>query len=139
MQLLSSIKAFLSSVKAYLSTPAFNSTRATIYAASSAILIALVAQGKLSQDRADLIGAIVAAAFSPLLASIFAPAGFRTWLFGLLAPIQGLLVAIGGANNLWVVLIGAVITSVLTTSVASANVHKANSGVGAPTSAGPTS
>ncbi|MEE3066552.1 MAG: hypothetical protein VYA67_21860 [Actinomycetota bacterium] len=125
---LSKVKAALSALKSYLSTPQFNSTRATLYAASSAVLIALVAQGKLSQDRADLIGAVAAAAFSPLLAAIFAPSGLRTWLFGLLGPAQGLLVAVGGANNLWVVLIGAVVSSVLSTSIASANVYRANTG-----------
>jgi hypothetical protein len=118
---------FLSSIKAFLSTPAFNNLRAVLYVALPAALLSLVTQGKLSQDHAALWAAVAVAALSPAIASIFAPNGWRTYLFGLLILVQGLLVGLGGANNnVWCTLVVAVLGSFITSGVAAANVHRAN-------------
>lgn len=121
----------LSSVKAFFSTPFFNYSRALLYVAIPAWLYQLVKEGRLPQDRADLITAVVLAAVGPALAAVFAPNGWRTWLFGLAAPVQGLLVGIGGLSHnalgmLAIAMLGAVVTS----AAAASNVHrpKAQSG-----------
>jgi hypothetical protein len=114
---------FLSTLKAYLTSPTFNTVRAILYAAVPASLGALVTAGKLSQNTSDLWVAIVVAFFGPALASVFAPNGWRTWVFGLLAPIQALLVGVGGAHNVVGMLIAAIIGAVLTGGVAASNVR----------------
>lgn len=124
-QYLSSLKQYLSSLKAFLSSPKFNTLRAVIYAALPAALGALVTQGKLSQDTANLWIAVGVAFFGPALSSIFAPNGWRTWVFQIIAPVQALLVGIGGAHNIAAAMGAAVLSSVVTSGVAASNVRRA--------------
>lgn len=115
----------LSSVKAFFSTPFFNYSRALLYVAIPAWLYQLVKEGRLPQDHADLITAVVLAVFGPALAAVFAPNGWRTWLFGLAAPVQGLLVGLGGlSHNALGMLVIAMLGAVVTSGVAAANVHR---------------
>lgn len=114
----------LAKIKVWLTSPAFNTVRAVIYAAVPAVLGALVTAGKLTQDHAALWTAVGVAFFGPALAAIFAPNGWRTWLFTLIAPVQALLVGLGGANNVVVAVIVAVLTSVVSSGVAASNVHR---------------
>ncbi|OBJ05241.1 hypothetical protein [Mycobacterium sp. 1465703.0] len=116
--------AKLALLKAWLTSPKANTVRAVIYAAVPAVLGALVSTGKLTQDHAALWSAVGVAFFGPALAAIFAPNGWRTWLFGLIAPVQALLVGLGGANNVVVAVIVAVLTSVVSSGVAASNVHR---------------
>ncbi|MDV6979675.1 phage holin [Mycobacterium intracellulare] len=112
-------------IKAFLSTPLFNNLRAMLYVAVPAVLLELVKDGRLSQDRATLWSAVAIAALSPALATVFAPAGWRTYVSGLLIPVQALLVGIGGANNLWALMGAAVIGSIVSSGLWAANVHNA--------------
>ena len=115
----------LSSVKAFFSTPTFNYIRALLYVAIPAWLIELVNEGRLTQDRANLVTAVVLAAVGPALAAVFAPNGWRTWLFGLAAPVQGLLVGLGGiSHNALGMLVIAMLGAVVTSGVAASNVHR---------------
>lgn len=123
--LLTKVKALLALVKAFFSTPLFNTGRSMLYVTASAVLTSLVAQDKLSSNVAAVWTALAAAVLSPALASIFAPDGWRTWLFRVLAPAQGLLVYFGSSNSVWVVLAAAVVSSWLSTGFAAANVHNA--------------
>lgn len=120
----------LSKIKAWMTTPAFNSVRAMLYVAVPAVLVELVKEGRLTQDHANLWGAVAVAAFGPALASFFAPNGWKTWLFGLFAPIQAALVGLGGANNVWLMLTAAVLGSVITSGLAASNVHTTESASG---------
>lgn len=120
------MSSFLAKVKTALTSPAFNNIRAILYVALPAALTALVKMGRLSQDHANLWTAVGIAALSPLIAAIWAPAGLRTYLFGLLIPVQALLVAYGGANNMLGVLVAAIATAFISNGLAAANVHKAN-------------
>jgi len=113
----------LAKLKAWATSPAFNTVRAVIYAAVPAVLGALVTAGKLSQDHAALWSAVGVAFFGPALAAVFAPNGWRTWLFGLVAPVQALLVGLGGANNVVAAVVAAVLTSIASSGVAASNVH----------------
>lgn len=113
----------LAKLKAWATSPAFNTVRAVIYAAVPAVLGALVTAGKLSQDHAALWSAVGVAFFGPALATVFAPNGWRTWLFGLVAPVQALLVGLGGANNVVAAVVAAVLTSIVSSGVAASNVH----------------
>ncbi|ETB35830.1 MULTISPECIES: phage holin [Mycobacterium avium complex (MAC)] len=113
----------LAKLKAWATSPAFNTVRAVIYAAVPAVLGALVTAGKLSQDHAALWSAVGVAFFGPALAAVFAPNGWRTWLFGLVAPVQALLVGLGGANNVVAAVVAAVLTSIVSSGVAASNVH----------------
>lgn len=113
----------LAKLKAWATSPAFNTLRAVIYAAVPAVLGALVTAGKLSQDHAALWSAVGVAFFGPALAAVFAPNGWRTWLFGLVAPVQALLVGLGGANNVVAAVVAAVLTSIVSSGVAASNVH----------------
>ncbi|WP_088294989.1 phage holin [Mycobacterium avium] len=115
----------LAKLKAWATSPAFNTVRAVIYAAVPAVLGALVTAGKLSQDHAALWSAVGVAFFGPALAAVFAPNGWRTWLFGLVAPVQALLVGLGGANNVVAAVVAAVLTSIVSSGVAASNVHHA--------------
>jgi hypothetical protein len=126
------VSSLLARIKAFLSTPLFNNIRAVLYVAVPAGLWQLVAQGHLSQDAARLWSAIVVAAAAPTLASIFAPKGFKTYLAGLLVPVQGLLVYLGGTNNTWFLLASAVVGSILSSGLWAANVHAASSGEATP-------
>lgn len=110
-------------IKAFLTSPTFNTVRAVLYVAIPAALIALVNGRKLSQDNANLWVAVVLAALSPAIASVFAPGGLRTWVYGLLAPVQAALIGFGGANNVYALVIAAVVGSLVTSGVAAANVH----------------
>ncbi|MDP7703166.1 hypothetical protein [Mycobacterium sp. TY815] len=115
----------LSSVKAFFTTPFFNYGRALLYVAIPAWLYQLVTDGRLSQDRADLVIAVVLAAIGPALAAVFAPNGWRTWLFGLATPIQGLLVGIGGiSHNALGMLVIALLGAFITSGFAAANVRR---------------
>lgn len=117
----------LSAVKAFFTTPFFNYSRALLYVAIPAWLYQLVKEGRLPQDHADLITAVVLAAFGPALAAVFAPNGWRTWLFGLAAPVQGLLVGLGGiSHNALGMLVIAMLGAVVTSAAAAANVHRPN-------------
>lgn len=113
----------LAKLKAWATSPAFNTVRAVIYAAVPAVLGALVTAGKLSQDHAALWSAVGVAFFGPALAAVFAPNGWRKWLFGLVAPVQALLVGLGGANNVVAAVVAAVLTSIASSGVAASNVH----------------
>lgn len=115
----------LSSVKAFFTTPFFNYSRALLYVAIPAWLYQLVKEERLPQDHADLITAVVLAIFGPALAAVFAPNGWRTWLFGLAAPVQGLLVGLGGiSHNALGMLVIAMLGAVMTSAAAAANVHR---------------
>ncbi|EFG75292.1 hypothetical protein HMPREF0591_4792 [Mycobacterium parascrofulaceum ATCC BAA-614] len=113
----------LAYIKAFLSTPLFNNLRAMLYVAVPAVLLELVKDGRLSQDRATLWSAVAIAALSPALAAVFAPAGWRTYVSGLLIPVQALLVGIGGANHLWALMAAAVVGSIISSGIWAANVH----------------
>ncbi|OIN79784.1 phage holin [Mycobacterium malmoense] len=113
----------LSDVKAFFSTPLFNNIRAVLYVAVPAVLLELAKQGHLSQNDALLWTAVAVAAAGPALASVFAPAGFKTYIAGLLVPVQALLVGIGGAHNLWLPLGAAVVGSIISSGIWAANVH----------------
>lgn len=116
---------FLASVKSFFSTPLFNYIRALLYVALPAWLIELVNEGRLTQDRANLVAAVVLAALGPALAAIFAPNGWRTYLFGLAVPVQGLLVGLGAvSNNALGMLVIAMLGAVVTSGVAASNVHR---------------
>lgn len=119
---------FLSSIKAFLSTPLFNNLRAVLYVALPAALLSLVTSGKLDHNTAELWIAVTVAALSPAVASVFAPNGLKTYLAILLVPVQGLLVGIGGDNNMWLMLGAAVIGSVISSGLWAANVHNAPAG-----------
>lgn len=117
----------LTKIREFFTSPAFNTLRAMLYVALPAWLTQLVIEGRLSQDHANLWTAVIVAALSPALASIFAPNGWRTYLFLIATPVQGLLVGLGGASNnalgsLAVAVIGAFVTS----GIAAANVHRAD-------------
>lgn len=115
----------LSSVKAFFTTPFFNYGRALLYVAIPAWLYQLVTDGRLSQDRADLVIAVVLAAIGPALAAVFAPNGWRTWLFGLATPVQGLLVGFGGiSHNALGMLVIALLGAFITSGFAAANVRR---------------
>lgn len=115
----------LSSVKTFVASSSFASLRALLYVALPAWLLALVTEGRLSQDRADLWTAVVVAALGPALAAVFAPNGWRTWLFGLAAPVQGLLVGLGAiSHNALGMLVIAMLGAVVTSGVAASNVHR---------------
>lgn len=115
----------LSYIKAFLSTPLFNNLRAMAYVAVPAVLLELAKDGRLSQDRANLLIAVVVAALAPTLASIFAPSGLRTWLSGLLIPVQAALVGFGGATHTWLLVAAAVVGSFISSGIWAANVHNA--------------
>lgn len=115
----------LSSVKAFFSTPRFNTIRAMLYVAIPAVLLELVKDGRLAQDTANLWIAVIVAALSPALASIFAPSGLKTYIAVLLIPVQALLVGLGGEHNIWLMLGAAVIGSIISSGIWAANVHAA--------------
>lgn len=122
--------SFLSNIKAFFSSPTFNTLRAMLYVALPAWLVQLVTEGKLSQDHANLWIAVAIAALSPALASIFAPNGWRTYLFLIGVPIQGLLVGLGGwSNNALGTLVIALIGAFVSNGVAASNVHRASTEV----------
>ncbi len=115
----------LSAIKAYIATPSAGYIRAVLYVAIPAWLLELVTAGKLAQDRADLVTAVVLAALGPALAAVFAPNGWRTYLYSLAAPVQGLLVGIGGVtHNALGMLAIAILGSVVTSGLAASNVHR---------------
>lgn len=115
----------LTKVKAWLTSPAFNYLRAALYVAVPAWLFELVKNGQLTQDKANLWIAVAVAALSPALASIFAPNGWRTYLFLVASPVQGLLVGLGGwSNNALGLLVIALLGSLATSTVAASNVHR---------------
>lgn len=128
MKILATVKTALVAVKAFFSTPLFNNVRAVLYVAIPAALIELVKQGHLSQDAARLWTAVVVAALAPTLAAIFAPSGLKTYVAGLLAPVQGLLVFLGGTGNEWFLLFAAAIGSIISSGLWAANVHAATPG-----------
>jgi len=115
----------LSKLKSYLSSPAFNNLRAVLYVALPAALWQLAKTGQLSTDHATLLAAVAVAAASPALASVFAPSGLKTYIAGLLVPVQAALVGIGGASNTWAMLAAAVIGSIVSSGLWAANVHNA--------------
>lgn len=118
--------SFLARIKAFFSTPWFNYGRALLYVALPAWLFELVKDGRLSQDHANLWAAVAIAVFSPALASIFAPNGWRTYFFVVAGAVQGLLVGLGGiSNNALGSLVIALLGAVLTSGIAAANVHQA--------------
>lgn len=113
----------LAYIKAFLSTPLFNNLRAMAYVAVPAVLLELVREGRLSQDHAALWAAVAVAASGPALATIFAPNGWRTYVSGLLIPVQALLVGLGGATHTWMLLGAAVVGSFISSGIWAANVH----------------
>ena len=116
----------LAKIKAFFSTPFFNYARALLYVAIPAWLLTLAKDGHLTQDRANLWTAVALAALGPALASIFAPNGWRTYLFLLAVPVQGILVGFGGmSNNALGLLVIAMLGAITTSGLAAANVHRA--------------
>lgn len=112
-------------VKAFFASPAFASLRALLYVALPAWLLALVTEGRLSQDTADLWTAVVVAALGPALAAVFAPGGWRTYLFAVAVPVQGLLVGLGAiSHNALGMLVIAMLGAVVTSGIAASNVHR---------------
>lgn len=117
----------LAKVKAFFSTPFFNYSRALLYVALTSWLVELVKDGRLSQDRANLWTAVIVAALSPALASIFAPNGWRTYVFVLAGAVQALLVGLGGlSNNALGLLVIALLGAFATSGIAAADVHRAD-------------
>lgn len=115
----------LTRIKAFFSTPLFNYGRALIYVALPLWLLDLVKQGKLTQDHANLWNAVVLAAAGPALSAIFAPNGWRTYLFALAAPVQGLLTYYGAiSHNALGMLVIALLNSVALSGLAASNVHR---------------
>ncbi|OBJ50626.1 phage holin [Mycobacterium asiaticum] len=115
----------MAKIRDFFTSPAFNYLRALLYVAIPAWLIELVNEGRLTQDRANLVTAVVLAALGPALAAIFAPNGWRTYLFGLAVPVQGLLVGLGAvSNNALGMLVIAMLGAVITSGVAASNVHR---------------
>jgi hypothetical protein len=115
----------LSKIRDYLTSPAFNYIRALLYVALPAWLLELAKQGRLSTDHANLWTAVVLAAAGPALAAVFAPGGWRTYLFALAIPVQGVLVGVGGlSNNALGLLALALLNSVAISGVAASNVHR---------------
>jgi hypothetical protein len=65
------------------------------------------------------------AAAGPALSAVFAPNGWRTWLFGLSAPLQAALVGVGWvSNNALGLLLIALLNAVALSAVAASNVHR---------------
>jgi hypothetical protein len=115
----------LSKIRDYFTSPAFNTVRALLYVALPAWLLELVKQGHLSQDGANRWTAVALAAAGPALSAIFAPGGWRTYLFALAVPVQGVLVGIGSlSNNAFGLLVIALLGSVALSGVAASNVHR---------------
>lgn len=117
------MSTLLVKLKAFLTTPAFNYARAMLYVAIPSALLTLVDQHKLSQDQANLWIGIGLAALSPAIASVFAPNGWRTYVFGVVAAGQALLIGLG--HNVWFAVGAAVLGSFVSSGFAAANVHRA--------------
>lgn len=133
------LTAAWAAVLALIASPGFGNFRATIYTAAPAVLTALVGWGKLSQDNAVLVGALVTAFIGPALAAVNSLSGLRTWFFGVLATLQPLLVGLGVATDQDITPIIAIVTAVVGAGVASANVHKDNPPPASTAPAGPSS
>lgn len=128
--LLANVRAALTAVRLWLvaliASPGFNNLRATIYTAAPTILGALVAWGKLPQNNAALVGALLSAFIGPALAAVNTVSGFRTWFFGVLAAVQPALVGLGVATDQDVTPIIAIVTAIVGAALASAHVHSDN-------------
>jgi hypothetical protein len=115
----------LSKIRDYLTSPAFNTLRALIYVALPLWLLELDKQGSLSHDTANLWTAVVLAAAGPALSAVFAPGGWRTYVFALASPVQAALVGIGGlSNNALGLLAIALLNAVALSGIAASNVRR---------------
>jgi hypothetical protein len=118
------MSSFLARLKTFLTSPLFSNIRAMLYVAVPVAITTLANNGKLTDNHAALITGVVIAFLAPAIASIYAPDGLKTWAYRLVAPLQAVLVGWGGLdNNVWLTLIGAVLTSVISSGFAAANVH----------------
>jgi hypothetical protein len=114
----------LAKLKSALTSPRANNLRAALYTAVPVLLAGLVSGDVLTQDHANLWAALAIAVLSPAIAAKITADTFRTWFFGVLAGVQGVLVgvfgiALDGQVALWI----SVATSVVSSALAAANVH----------------
>jgi hypothetical protein len=115
----------LTKLRTLLTSPAANYIRAMLYVAFPSALLTLVDQHKLTQDAANLWIGLGLAVASPALATVFAPNGWRTYVFGVVAAVQAALVGFG--HNAWFAVGAAVLGSFISSGFAAANVTRAGS------------
>lgn len=97
--------------------------RAHLYIVAPYIMSALVAWNAVSADASKLIGALVLAVVSPTLAFANTRDGFRRWVYGLLPPLQALLVGLGVATDNQVTPIMAAVVAFLGGGLAAFNTN----------------
>jgi hypothetical protein len=144
VKFLSNAVAFIRSAPAlvlvFLASPRFNNARAMAQVAVPVLLGGLVNGHVLTQDHANLWLAFGLAVLSPALAAKLTPDTFRTWFFGVVAALQSVLVGVFGiAFNGQVALWISIATSVVSSAVAAANVHRDNPSSSAPANPASTS
>lgn len=95
--------------------------RNLVYVISPYLVSMLVAWNVTSEERAKLIVALAAAVFSPALAFTHTDDGFRKWVYGMLMPVQSLLVGFGVATESQIAPLASAVVAILGGALASSN------------------
>ncbi len=121
--------SLVSQVQEFLTSPRAKNFRAMLQTSVPVLLGGLVSGHVLTQDHANLWLTFALAVLSPVIAATLTADTFRTWFFGVVATLQGVLVGVFGiAMNGQVALWIAVFTAVVSSGLAAANVHDDKSG-----------
>jgi len=115
---LAAVKVF---VNERLGIRTWEDVRAVVHVLSPYLVTILVNWSLVSEDKARLLVAMAAAAFSPALALWNTQDGFRRWVYGLLPAAQGLIVGFGWASDSQVTPVMAGIVALLGGALASIN------------------
>lgn len=96
--------------------------RSLLYTATTPVLGFLTYLGVVDGHHAALWGALAAAVLSPLLAAFNTANKFRQWFYPVLAAVQAVVVGYGVFSNSWAAVVVSVVTALVGSAVAGANV-----------------
>jgi hypothetical protein len=97
--------------------------RALIHYATPLVLTVLMGLNLATGNQAAAVVALIVAITSPALAALNTTSGFRTWLYGLLVPLQVFLVSFGVVSDSFATPLFAIIAAVFGSGIAVVNTN----------------
>lgn len=102
--------------------------RNIVYVGSPYLVTFLVGWNITNEENAKLLAALIGAVFSPALAFTHTDDGFRRWVYGMLMPLQSVLIGFGVATESQVAPVASAVIALLGGTLASSNTPVSVSG-----------